>query len=324
MKISILMAVYNAERFLDESIGSVLRQTHDDWELLCTDDCSTDASFSVLSHYAEKDARVKVYRNEKNRGIAVSRNVALSHATGDVVMFLDADDWLGDNTLELLSQRFADERVDTVLLRCRFVEPDGSQHDYQQQKFTELSGKVAFVLSLSWQIHGIYAVRAEIHHRYTYDTSCRHYSDENVTRIHYYVSRLVADSDAVYYYRQNPVSVSHAVSVRRMDMLRANTSMSEQIRRLDCSREVLADYENYRWLNILGTYLWYYNNRESFDADERIYCLSEIRAAWKTVDASLLYRRNSLKPGYLPIKKSWQLFHCQLVLFAFFRKLIGR
>jgi len=90
--ISIVTPNFNCERFIAQTIESVLAQTYPDWELIIVDDCSTDNSYQIALAYAEKDKRIKVIRNEKNSGAAISRNNALDFAKGEYIAFLDSDD----------------------------------------------------------------------------------------------------------------------------------------------------------------------------------------------------------------------------------------
>lgn len=92
VKISIIMPVYNCREYLEESINSVLRQTLQEWELLCVDDGSTDDSLEMLKDYQQRNERIKVYAQE-NQGSGVARNLALKYAQGEYVAFLDADDY---------------------------------------------------------------------------------------------------------------------------------------------------------------------------------------------------------------------------------------
>lgn len=93
--VSIIMPNYNCVRFIAQTIESVLAQTYTNWELLIVDDCSTDGSYEIALDYARKDSRIKVLRNERNSGAAVSRNRAIEAASGEYVAFLDSDDlWL--------------------------------------------------------------------------------------------------------------------------------------------------------------------------------------------------------------------------------------
>lgn len=94
-KVSIIMPNYNCEKFLPETLDSVIGQTYANWELLIVDDCSTDNSIAVIKSYCDADERIKLFVNEKNSGAAASRNWALREATGKWIAFLDSDDiWL--------------------------------------------------------------------------------------------------------------------------------------------------------------------------------------------------------------------------------------
>lgn len=96
-KVSIIMPNYNCEKFLEETINSVINQTYQNWELLIVDDCSTDKSVEIIKGYCNKDDRIKLFINEKNSGAAASRNWALREATGKWIAFLDSDDlWLSE------------------------------------------------------------------------------------------------------------------------------------------------------------------------------------------------------------------------------------
>lgn len=89
--VSIIMPVYNAERFIAESIESIIIQTYEDWELILVDDCSKDRSYEVIKKYLVDD-RIKYFKLEENSGAAVSRNTALEKAKGRYIAFLDSDD----------------------------------------------------------------------------------------------------------------------------------------------------------------------------------------------------------------------------------------
>ena len=91
-KVSVLIPAYNVEPYIEACIGSVLAQTLQDFEIICVDDCSTDRTLDVLRRLEAEDNRIRVYTHERNLGQAVGRNHALSHATGEYVYMLDADD----------------------------------------------------------------------------------------------------------------------------------------------------------------------------------------------------------------------------------------
>lgn len=90
--VSIIMPSYNASRFITESIKSVIVQTYQNWELLIADDCSKDSSVEVIKKIIDKDQRIKLFSLLKNVGAAAARNVAIEHANGQYIAFLDSDD----------------------------------------------------------------------------------------------------------------------------------------------------------------------------------------------------------------------------------------
>ncbi len=101
--VSVVIIFLNAERFLDEAIGSVFAQTYREWELLLVDDGSTDKSRSIAEHYAEQypdKVRCLEHEGRQNRGMSASRNLGIAHAKGEYIAFLDADDMWLPNKLE--------------------------------------------------------------------------------------------------------------------------------------------------------------------------------------------------------------------------------
>lgn len=98
--VSIITPSYNSSNFIEETINSVLNQTYENWEMIIVDDCSTDNSVEIINEYLEKDNRIKLLVNEKNKGAAETRNEALKIAKGRFIAFLDSDDLWNCNKLE--------------------------------------------------------------------------------------------------------------------------------------------------------------------------------------------------------------------------------
>lgn len=99
-KVSVIMPAYNCEKFIVCTLDSLFSQTYTKWELVVVDDCSTDKTAEILKKYAEKDCRIVYVRNEINSGAAVTRNKAVSLATGQYLAFLDSDDVWKEDKLE--------------------------------------------------------------------------------------------------------------------------------------------------------------------------------------------------------------------------------
>lgn len=98
--VSIVVPVYNAEKFLKDTIQTVLEQTYPNWELLLVDDCSNDNSVGIIKEYVKDDKRIRLLKNEKNSGAALTRNKGIEEAKGTYLCFLDADDLWEKEKLE--------------------------------------------------------------------------------------------------------------------------------------------------------------------------------------------------------------------------------
>lgn len=90
--VSVIIPVYNCEKYLEESISSIINQTYKNMEILITDDCSTDNSYNILMLFAEKDKRIKLFRNNENLKIVKTLNAMISKAQGEFIARMDSDD----------------------------------------------------------------------------------------------------------------------------------------------------------------------------------------------------------------------------------------
>ena len=99
-KFSIIVPVYNAEKYLPKCINSLLAQSVTDFELLLVNDGSNDGSLALCNEYAAKDSRVKVY-DKPNGGVSSARNYGIERAVGEYIMFVDSDDWLSEDALSV-------------------------------------------------------------------------------------------------------------------------------------------------------------------------------------------------------------------------------
>ena len=113
-KISVIIPVYNVEKFIEQSIKSVLNQTYKNLEIILVDDGSTDSSGSICDEYSKKDKRIKVIHQD-NKGLSGARNSGLDIATGKYIMFLDSDDYFENNSCEILYSEIEKKQADYVI-----------------------------------------------------------------------------------------------------------------------------------------------------------------------------------------------------------------
>ena len=146
-RVSIVVPVYNVERYLGACLDSVLRQTFGDFELICVDDGSTDSSSAILAEYAARDGRVRVI-TQANAGLSAARNAGLDMATGEYICFVDSDDWIADRAVETCMSVCERDALDHLVFASTSVlEIEGGQKpDYVVP--AELCGRVADGVSL--------------------------------------------------------------------------------------------------------------------------------------------------------------------------------
>lgn len=121
-KISVIVPVYNTQKYLDICLDSIISQTFEDFEVICINDGSTDNSLKLLERYSEFDKRIKVYTT-KNQGLSEARNTGLKLSTGDYVTYIDSDDWISPVMLERLYKNITANDSDYVFCSIRCVNP---------------------------------------------------------------------------------------------------------------------------------------------------------------------------------------------------------
>ena len=133
IKVSVIIPVYNTEKFLCECMDSVVNQTLKEIEIICVDDGSTDGSLDILRSYEQKDSRVKVL-TQQNTNAGAARNKGIGLATGEYLSFLDADDFFELNMLEAAYQKAKNQKAEIVVFRSDAY--DMSHNSYIEQKYT--------------------------------------------------------------------------------------------------------------------------------------------------------------------------------------------
>ena len=112
-KVSVIVPVYKVEQYIRECLDSIKNQTFTDWECLLIDDGSPDESGKICDEYAAKDCRFKVL-HKPNSGVSSARNLGLDKACGEWVMFVDSDDAIAENTLEICYEKASTASLDTL------------------------------------------------------------------------------------------------------------------------------------------------------------------------------------------------------------------
>lgn len=136
--ISIIVPIYNAEKYLKKCIDSLVNQTKKELEILLINDGSTDKSEEIINSY--HDSRIKYYKN-KNQGIGKTRNFGIEKSTGKYIMFIDSDDYLDENACEILYNKAENDKLDIVLCDFYKLYDSGKLEEVKQPSFKNSSLK---------------------------------------------------------------------------------------------------------------------------------------------------------------------------------------
>lgn len=148
--ISVIIPVYNVERYLAQCLDSVIRQTYENLEIICVNDGSKDGSLKILQEYAHKDTRVRML-DKKNAGVSSARNDGLAFAEGSYIMFVDSDDWIEPRTCE------------TAIRGMRTYDADIVMWSYVSETESRSSQKVIFPETTVFEKE---EVRTKLHRRF--------------------------------------------------------------------------------------------------------------------------------------------------------------
>ena len=228
MLFSLIIPVFNVEKYLGDCLDSVLNQSFQDWEAICVNDGSTDGSSSLLAGYAAKDVRIKVV-SQANAGTAVARNTGLKEAYGDYIFFLDSDDWLEANALQILAEKLNGEDM-LCFSGKRYFESTGkyNQADILPEKVYQsgmdyynenalLPRDFAFVCV----VLRVYSRAFLIQNGLFFDDDISYEDNLWVPMTVYHAHSIKVISDPLYIYRIREGSKMQDVSLKRkMDMLK--------------------------------------------------------------------------------------------------------
>ena len=138
-EISVITSSYNTVQYIDECLDSILNQTFKNIEVICIDDHSTDGTYEKLLSYQEKDQRIKVFRNIKNMKLGWCRNFGINKARGDYIFFCDSDDFIKENTFELLYNNIKNNDAELCLYLLSIYNNDSKKIiDLENQNFDRI------------------------------------------------------------------------------------------------------------------------------------------------------------------------------------------
>jgi glycosyltransferase involved in cell wall biosynthesis len=250
--VSVLLPVYNGEKYLEETLNSLLAQSFNNFEIICINDSSNDNSLNILEKYSQLDKRLKIYTKPNSGTSAKSVNYGLQFAKGDYFMYSSQDDLFSADLIEKNILRIYETGADVVV-------PEMYNYYNANDKSTGiigvkgdlskvLSGREAFILSLDWTIHGfalwlMNTVKTVGISEYGLN------SDEYSTRMFYLNSKKVVFSNGKFFYRQgNRNAITCKWHISQLDYLTTCNKIEEFLfqngfgkKEIEINRKMLRD-----------------------------------------------------------------------------------
>ena len=227
-EVSIIVPVYQVEKYIRQCVDSILAQTFTDFELILVDDGSKDKSGQICDEYARMDTRVKVIHKE-NGGLSDARNTGMDQASGKYFMFVDSDDYLAPTMIECLYKSILNENADIVACNYLYFFENDRKKDFSTNIKSEvLTGKEIFYYRKNERNYGVWTVAwNKLYKRGTFRNARfrlgKYHEDEFWANDIYQMDiTVIMISECLYYYRQRDNSIMGKKSIaRNMDILEA-------------------------------------------------------------------------------------------------------
>lgn len=156
--VSIITPTYNSAKYISETIQSVQNQTHQNWEMIIVDDCSTDNTINIIKEFIAKDNRIQLHQLESNSGAGIARNKALSFVKGDYIAFLDADDLWLPNKLFAQLDFMEQNNLKFTFSYYNLIDEESNSLNITIKTPNEISYKQLFYANWIGNLTGIYDV----------------------------------------------------------------------------------------------------------------------------------------------------------------------
>ncbi|WP_195218202.1 glycosyltransferase family 2 protein [Turicibacter sanguinis] len=213
-EISIIVPVYNVENYLKKCLDSIVNQSINKFEVILVEDCSTDKSLSICQEYVEKFDNFKLIKHQKNKGLSAARNSGIKNCNGKYLIFIDSDDWLDLNMVEILYATIQENDCDIV--ECGFVNVWDNKTTIPQRKEAILTSHdliiKEYLLSkiTAYAFNKIYKKELFIKNQIEYPEG-KYYEDQFTTfKLLYNSKKVVKIKTPLYFYnrRQNSITTS--------------------------------------------------------------------------------------------------------------------
>lgn len=217
---SIIIPIYKVEKYLKKCIDSVISQTYTNIEIILVNDGSPDRCYDICKEYEKIDKRIKVV-NKENGGLSSARNAGLDIATGDYIYFLDSDDYINVNLIEIVNNKIKDIDTDLAIFNYYYVDEEdkilsktniciGEEILSSEQKCFNYILKMYLEMKLGYQVwNKVYSAKIIKENNLRFEKNTTVFSEDVCFNLYYLLHsrRIIAIEDVLYYYLQRDTSI---------------------------------------------------------------------------------------------------------------------
>lgn len=264
-KISVIIPVYNVEKYIEECLESVSKQTFSDIEIICVDDCGQDNSIKIVEEYQKKDNRIKIITHNKNKGLAASRNTGMAQASGDYISYIDSDDYIETNFLEELYKKAIETNADIVQSSIIFYYEDNNNFAFyvlnkDMEDFDIITqGKTDIYYNAGMCWNKLYKATLIKEHNITFPEGLYWEDNPFVIRAAHFANDIQYTKNTNYIYRQRKGSIVKLGNKKlHFDLLTTHIDMANFINSIDISK---VEYINI-FSRFMNRIMWEYDKIE--------------------------------------------------------------
>ena len=226
--VSVIVPVYNVEKYLRQCLDSILGQTYKNLEIIIVNDGSTDSSANIIKEYKKTDDRIVVI-SQKNQGLSAARNAGVKKATGNYIMFVDSDDWIAPDIVEYLRPGRADVSI------CSHYESSEGKNVSFNKSFKRKSMNPKMALTAMLKEHGFMVsawgklYKKDLFEDVFFPVGKLHEDLGTTYKLILASKKVVFLPEPKYYYRQREDSIIHEFDDRKFDIIELTDEMCDKI-----------------------------------------------------------------------------------------------
>ena len=319
IKFSVVIPVYNVEKYIDSCLKSILNQSYRNIEVILVDDESPDNCPMICDYYASIDERVKVI-HKKNGGLGMARNTGIDNATGDYICFFDSDDFVSNDLFQICYDKLANDQFDVLHFDYAYFDGDILKNKYSRKNDTIFEGKEVVDVFFKKMIYNpdnkerllssacnkMYSLKLIQNNNFRFFSEREFVSEDYYSNLFLYkhVKSVLCIPNVLYFYRSNTSSLTHFYDDKRFEKNMFQYEKSIQACDELCYGQEIRDaLAKQMFTNMLGSFRMLLLN-------EQLDKLEKKKKVYEVVDSKAFGRLwKDLKPN--GEKFSWKLmFWC--------------